>query len=165
MDTIDRTLNPTPAPASASPESLRGRTWMTRTGVKVDRMASAWLIRRVIDPAATFVFTDPDAKPPSPDVVRFDMFEGEFTHDGDLCTFEVLLRASTRADDEALQAIAEIVHDLDLKDDRYQRPETAGIAAMIHGITTRHADDQKRIGEGTTLFDALYASLSAGGAA
>jgi hypothetical protein len=165
MDTIDRTLNPTPAPASASPESLRGRTWMTRTGVKVDRMASAWLIRRVIDPAATFVFTDPDARPPSPDVVRFDMFEGEFTHDGDLCTFEVLLRASTRADDEALQAIAEIVHDLDLKDDRYQRPETAGIAAMIHGITTRHADDQKRIGEGTTLFDALCASLSAGGAA
>ena len=135
---------------------------MTRTGVKVDRISSAWLIRRFIDPAATFVFADPDAKPPSPDVVRFDMFEGEFTHDGDLCTFEVLLRASPRSDDKALQAIAHIVHDLDLKDDRYQRPETAGVAAMIGGIIARHAADQQRIAEGATLLDAFYASLSAG---
>jgi hypothetical protein len=164
MDTINRTLHPARDTAAAPAEALRGRTWITRAGVKVDRIASAWLIRRFIDPAATFAFTDPDAKPPSPDVVRFDMFEGEFTHDGDLCTFEVLLRASTHSADKALQAIAQIVHDLDLKDDRYQRPETPGIAAMIHGITARHAADPQRIVEGATLLDAFYASLSAANA-
>jgi len=162
METIDRTLHP-PQPAAASAaEVLRGRTWMTRAGAKVDRICSAWLIRRFIDPAATFVFAAPDARPPSPDVVRFDMFEGEFTHDGDLCTFEVLLRASTKADDPALQALAQIVHDLDLKDDRYQRPETQGVAALIQGIVSRHTDDGRRIAEGATLLDALYASLQEG---
>jgi hypothetical protein len=161
MDTINRTLHPKQAATAAATDALRGRTWMTRTGVKVDRICSAWLIRRFIDPAATFVFAGPDAKPHSPDVVRFDMFEGEFTHDGDLCTFEVLLRVSPRSDDKALHAIGQIVHDLDLKDDRYQRPETAGIAAMIHGIVARHAADGQRISEGATLLDAFYASLSA----
>jgi hypothetical protein len=162
MDTIDRTLHPAQAPAPGTLDTLRGRTWMTRAGVKVDRISSAWLIRRFIDPAATFLFTEPDQTPPSPDAVRFDMFEGEFTHDGDLCTFEVLLRASTHAADSALEAIAQIVHDLDLKDDRYQRPETAGFAAMINGITARHRADHQRITEGATLLDAFYASLSSG---
>ena len=163
METIDRTLHPqTRVPSSG--EALRGRTWMTRRGVKVDRISSAWLIRRFIDPAAAFVFADPNGAPAPSDVVRFDMFEGEFTHDGDLCTFEVLLRASTRADDPALQAIAQVVHDLDLKDDRYQRPETAGVAALIHGIISRHADDERRLGEGATLLDALYASFTGGAA-
>jgi hypothetical protein len=165
MDTINRTLHPAQTPTPATIDALRGRTWMTRTGVKIDRIASAWLIRRFIDPAATFVFVEPDGRPPSPDVVRFDMFEGEFTHDGDLCTFEVLLRASTRAADDALHAIAQIVHDLDLKDDRYQRPETAGVAAMIQGITARHAADHPRLAEGATLLDAFYASFSGRGAA
>jgi hypothetical protein len=163
METIDRTLHPQ-APTATSGPALRSRTWMTRRGVKVDRISSAWLIRRFIDPAATFVFADPDSEAPSADIVRFDMFEGEFTHDGDLCTFEVLLRHSARADDPALQAIAHIVHDLDLKEERYQRPETAGFAAMIQGITARHADDERRLAEGATLLDAFYASF-AGGAA
>ena len=158
METIDRTLHP-PVPSASSGDSLRGRTWMTRRGVKVDRISSAWLIRRFIDPAATFLFADPNAEAPSTDVVRFDMFEGEFTHDGDLCTFEVLLRASTRAADPALQAIAQLVHDLDLKDDRYQRPETPGLAALIRGITARHEDDQRRLAEGATVLDAMYASF------
>ena len=163
MDTIDRTLHPH-SPVPSSGETLRGRTWMTRRGVKVDRISSAWLIRRFIDPAATFVFADPGGEPAPPDVVRFDMFEGEFTHDGDLCTFEVLLRASTRADDPALQAISQLVHDLDLKDDRYQRSETAGVAALIHGIVARHADDERRLAEGATMLDVLYASFKGGAA-
>jgi hypothetical protein len=165
MESIDRTLHPSRGEERAPLEALRGRTWMTRAGVKVDRIASSWLIRRFIDPAATFVFADPEAKPPSPDVVRFDMFEGEFTHDGDRCTFEVLLRASSKAGDPALQAIAEIVHDLDLKEDRYQRPETHGVDAFIRGITARHADDHRRLAEGATMLDALYSSLAEGGAA
>ena len=164
METIDRTLHPSREPEAARADTLRGRMWMTRAGVKIDRIASAWLIRRFVDPAATFVFADPGAPPPSPDVVRFDTYEGEFTHDGDLCTFEVLLRASARASDPALQAIAQIVHDLDLKDERYQRPETAGVDAFIRGITARHADDDRRLAEGAALFDALYASLAGGGA-
>ena len=164
METIDRTLHPARDDGRTPAGALRGRTWMTRAGVKVDRIASAWLIRRFIDPAATFVFADPGAPPP-PDVVRFDMYEGEFTHDGDLCTFEVLLRASEVTGDPALQALAQIVHDLDLKDDRYQRPETLGVAAFVKGITARHADDHRRLAEGATMLEALYSSLSEGGAA
>jgi hypothetical protein len=163
MEAIDRTLHPAPGAPGAS-QPLRGRTWMTRAGVKVDRIASAWLIRRFIDPAATFVFADPEASA-APGVLRFDMFEGEFTHDGDLCTFEVLLRASDAAGDEALQAIGQIVHDIDLKDERYQRPETAGVAALIHGIAGTYADDHRRLAAGAEALDALYASLSAGGEA
>ena len=135
--------------------------WVTRRNAHIDRTGCPWLIRRFIDPAAAFLFAAPDAPAPPADVVRFDMFEGEFTHDGDLCTFEVLLRASTRPDDPALQAIAQIVHDLDLKEDKYQRAETSGVAAMIRGITTRHTDDERRLAEGATLLDALYASLQA----
>ena len=140
-------------------------TWVTRKGVRIDRIASAWLIRRCIDPQARFVFVDPEEYRHRPGELRFDMYEGEFTHDGDLCTFEVLLRASEVTGDPALQALAQIVHDLDLKDDRYQRPETLGVAAFVKGITARHADDHRRLAEGATMLEALYSSLSEGGAA
>lgn len=123
-------------------------------------MASAWLIRRFIDPAATFVFVRPDGPPVAGGVLRFDMFEGEFTHRGDRCTFEVLLDASEHAADKGLRAIAQMVHDLDLRDDRYQRAETAGLAALLNGITSRFDDDPRRLSEGAGIFDTLYASLS-----
>jgi hypothetical protein len=163
MSTIDRLIDGGARKATdgkPTADDLRARTWATRTGVKVDRMASAWLIRRFIDPAARFVFVAPDAPLPVADAVRFDMFEGEFTHDGNRCTFEVLLDVSGRSD-RALEAIAQVVHDLDIKDDKYQRPETAGIAAMINGIVSRIDDDQRRLAESSPLFDSLYASLSA----
>ncbi len=161
MSTIERLVDtgnrkPTQVPTR---EELRSRTWVTRTGVKVDRMASAWLIRRFIDPAATFVFVAPENTSSIPGALRFDMFEGEFTHDGNRCTFEVLLTTSGQGDDRGLAAIAQIVHDLDLRDDRFQRPETAGVAALIDGIVSRFDDDHRRIAESTPLFDALYASL------
>lgn len=143
------------APSPDSPaRDFKGRVWMTRPGVRVDRMASAWLIRRFIDPAATFILGTGD--PPRPGVIRFDMYEGEFTHQGDLCTFEVLLRASQRTADQALVAIAEMVHDLDFNDERYQRPETGGLAAMLSGVVARHQDDARRIADAAPLFDALY---------
>ena len=142
-------------------DELRARTWATRTGVKVDRMSSAWLIRRFIDPAARFVFVPPETALPVPDALRFDMFEGEFTHDGNRCTFEVLLGVLERPD-AALAAIGQIVHDLDLRDEKYQRPETAGVAAMIAGIVSRFDDDHRRLAESAPLFDALYASLGGG---
>ena len=164
MSTLERLTRPANKKPSAAParEELRSRTWVTRRGVKVDRMASAWLIRRFIDPAARFVFVDPDNTPPLPDAVRFDMFEGEFTHDGNRCTFEVLLGVSERSEDRGLVAIAQIVHDLDLRDDRYQRAETAGVAAMIDGLISRFDDDHRRIAESAALFDALYANLGGG---
>jgi hypothetical protein len=161
MSTIDRLSDGTSRPPAQVPDrdELRGRTWITRTGVKVDRMASAWLIRRFIDPAGTFVFVTPDNPTQIPKALRFDMFEGEFTHDANRCTFEVLLGVSGRAADRGLAAIAQIVHDIDLRDDRFQRSETAGVAALVNGIVARFDDDHRRIEESMHIFDALYASL------
>ena len=136
---------------------MRGRTWATRAGVKIDRMASAWFIRRFIDPAAVFVFLDPSVAVPE-GAVRFDMFEGEFTHEGDLCTFEVLLRRSGIAD-RGLQAIGEIVHDIDFKDGQHDRPETVGVARIVDGIVASQSNDHKRLEASGTIFDGLHVQL------
>src|SRR5262249_52819736 len=95
------------------PEELRGRTWVTRRGVHVDRMASAWLIRRFVDPGARFKFVPAKGYKPEKGELRFDMFEAEFTHEGDRCTFEVLIERFLLAD-PALGPIGAVVHDIDL---------------------------------------------------
>jgi len=149
---------PDAAPRSdaAQRDMLKGKTWVTRKGVHVDRIASAWLIRRFIDPDARLKFVPPRGYKPLSGELRFDMFEAEFTHEGDRCTFEVLLtRAGLR--DAALRAIAEIVHDIDLKDAKFRRDETAGIATLITGLAMETADDDARIARGTEIFDSLYA--------
>ena len=135
---------------------LHGRTWVTREGVHVDRIASAWLIRRFIDPEARFEFVPSKGHAPRPGGIRFDMYEAEFTHEGDRCTFEVLLERAA-LDDPALRAIGEIVHDLDLKDAKFGRAETAGIAGLIGGIVLARSDDEQRLGRGAALLDDLYA--------
>jgi hypothetical protein len=145
-------------PPKTAIADLLNKTWVTRRGVKVDRISTAWLIRRYIDPAARIVFVDPDQYRHEVGELRFDMFEGEFTHDGDLCTFEVLLRR-IKLRDAGLDILAQIIHDIDLKEDKYARPETAGFAAMIQGIATLHAEDERRLEEGTRLLDATYAAL------
>jgi hypothetical protein len=136
-----------------------GRLWVTRKGVKVDRIGSAWLIRRFIDPEAAFRFVDPDNYAHTEGEIRFDMFEGEFTHEGDLCTFEVLLSANNLRSNAALVAVAEIVHDIDLKDERYQRAETAGLARMVHGLCSQMPADELRIERGGLIFESLYQSF------
>ena len=151
------------APAALSREiyalqTMRGRTWVTRQGVFVDRIASAWLIRRFLDPEARFKFAPARGYAPEADELRFDMFEAEFTHQGDKCTFEVLLERSG-LDDPGLQAIAEIVHDIDLKDAKFGRDEAAGIASLIAGIARAHPHDEERLAQGVTLFENLYASF------
>ncbi len=139
-------------------ENLKGRVWVTRQGVHVDRIACAWLIRRFIDERGTFKFVLPRNYVPGENELRFDMFDAEFTHEGDNCSFEVLMEHSG-PDDAALQAIAEIVHEIDLKDEKFGREETAGVRALINGICADTHDDEERIARGTAIFDGLYASF------
>src|SRR5215210_5422953 len=134
---------------------LRGRTWVTRKGVRVDRIASAWLIRRFIDPEARFKFVPAKGYAPDPGELRFDMFEAEFTHEGDRCTFEVLL-SRAGLDDPALRAIGEIVHDIDLKDEKFGREEAAGIAHLVEGIAAANKEDERRLARGAAVFDDFY---------
>ena len=138
-----------------SVEDLQGRVWVTRKGIHVDRMASAWLIRRFVDADARFKFVPAKGYKPGAKELRFDMFEAEFTHEGDLCTFEVLLRR-LGLDDQSLTPIAEIVHDIDLKDSKFDRPETTGIDRLIAGIAMGHRDDGSRLERGSAVFDDLY---------
>jgi hypothetical protein len=143
---------------AAQVAAFQGRLWVTRPRPGVDRMSSAWLIRRFIDSAARFDFAA-DRKSVSDDAVPFDMYGVEFTHRGELCTFEVLC-ATFNLQEAALGVIAEIVHDLDLKDSRFGRQEAAAIALVIEGLQLSHADDQELLAQGITLFDSLYRALS-----
>jgi hypothetical protein len=137
-------------------DDYRGRTWVTREGVFVDRMASAWLIRRFIDADARFRFVREAEHRPAPGELRFDMFEGEFTHEGDRCTFEVLASRFV-PDDAALQALAEVVHDIDLKDGKFGREDAPGIQRVLSAVAESYADDAARVERASLLFDDLYA--------
>jgi hypothetical protein len=154
IDELETAAKPsTPAPS--------GRVWVTRTGVKVDRIGSAWLIRRFIDPQAAFAFVNPAEYSRQEGHIRFDMFDGEFTHRGDSCTFEVLLADHNLSTDTALTTIAEIIHDIDLKDNRFQRPETRGVARAIEGLCLGTDADHLRLERGAIIFESLYQSLAA----
>ena len=142
-------------PKASTLAALRNRTWVTRQGVHVDRIGSAWLIRRFIDPEARFKFVSGKGYRPAESELRFDMFQAEFTHEGDKCTFEVLLdRLASR--DPALRAIAEIIHDIDLKDNKFGRDESVGVRTLIDGIALATADDLERIARCTEVFNSLY---------
>lgn len=157
-----RTSQPgTPMTSTTLPDKPKARVWVTRAGVYVDRIASAWLIRRFVDPKAQFRFVAPKQYHPEPGEIRFDMFEGEFTHDGDLCTFETLCRHFA-LHDAALKAISEMVHDIDCKDDKFGRNETPGLQLVLDGITRANAADEDRLARGAALFDELYAQLRKG---
>ena len=136
-------------------ETLHNRTWVTREGVYADRIASAWLIRRFIDPDANFKFVSGKGYRPQERELRFDMFEAEFTHEGDKCTFEVLMER-VGLNDSALRAIGEIIHDIDLKDDKFGRTEVAGIRTLLDGIRVSTSDDARRIERGAEAFNDLY---------
>ncbi len=139
-------------------EPPRGATWVTRTGVMVDRIGSAWLIRRFIDPKAEFKFVSARGYKPVPGEIRFDMTGAEFTHRDHLCTFEVLVERF-RLRDSALKPLAEIVHDLDLEDEKYRRPEAAGVERMIVGLAIAEKSDEVRLRQGAAVFENLYESF------
>jgi muconolactone delta-isomerase len=134
---------------------VRGAVWVTRKNIHVDRIASAWLIRRFIDPDATFKFVPGKGYSPRRGELRFDMFEAEYTHEGDRCTFETLM-GRFQVTDPALAPIAEIVHDIDVRDGKFDRPEVAGIERLITGIASGRAEDDERLAVGSTILDSLY---------
>jgi hypothetical protein len=141
------------------PPAPHGAVWVTRRDVFVDRIASAWLIRTFIDPFAEFLFVSGTAYVPKPGEIRFDMFEAEYTHVGDLCTFEVLLERFGLDRDAALHAVAEIVHDIDVKDGKFARPEASGIEQLLSGIVRGTPTDDARLVAGSAVFASLYESF------
>lgn len=148
-----------PGPSFTAAE-LKQRLWVTRRGIHIDRIASAWLIRRFIDPNARFKFVEAKGYVPAHGELRFDMAGGEFTHEGDCCTFEMLcVRAGLDAD-PALRPISEIVHELDVTDGKFRRPESAGVAALVAGICAAASDDLERLVRGADLFDGLHSHFA-----
>jgi hypothetical protein len=142
--------------ASGGLADLMGKTWVTRGNLFVDRIACGWLIRRFVDQAAAFKFVPDPHYSPKVNEIRFDMFDGEYTHEGDKCTFEVMIRR-LQIQDYALGPLSEVVHDIDLKDEKFGRSETDGLNALLTGLVTAHLDDDQRMDEGLHLFDNLYA--------
>jgi hypothetical protein len=156
---LERFSHPKVQPDSSNlPRKPRRATWVTRRGIQVDRIASAWLIRRFIDIEAQFRFVDPGRYRPRKGDLRFDMFEAEYGHGEGRCTFETLV-ATFGLKDLALAALAEMIHDLDLKDARYGRPETEGLGRMLSGVAALHRGDPERLEHGSTALDSLYAGL------
>jgi hypothetical protein len=135
---------------------LMGKTWVTRKNLFVDRIACSWLIRRFVDRAAGFKFVAGPHYAPKSDEIRFDMFDGEYTHEGDRCTFEVMIQR-LQLQDHGLGPMAEVVHDIDLKDEKFGRRETVGFNALLTGLVAMQTDDDRRMTEGFKLFDNLYA--------
>ncbi len=136
-----------------STKDFQGRRWLTRPRPGVDRMASAWLIRRWIDPAAEFAFAD--RIPSDEEVVPFDMFGVEFGHHGQRCTFETLL-VVFRLSEPPLERMARIVHDLDLRSESPADAETATVGRLVLGLREGTAADAELLEQGIGVFDALY---------
>jgi hypothetical protein len=153
-----RSSGPRSAQAADHHATFRGRLWVTRPRPGVDRMSSAWLIRRFIDPKASFAFVT-DAKAAPADAVPFDMYGAGFGHEGDRCTFETLL-LTFDINDRAAARLSEVVHDLDLKDRKFAAPEAATLGAAIDGLQLSCPDDDQLLEQGIILFEAIYRSFS-----
>jgi len=159
METIFRQPAANDSVQVTKSDELSGRIWVTKRNVYVDRMASAWFIRRFIDSDARFKFIKESHHQPESNELRFDMLEAEYTHQGDLCTFEVLVQ-SLCADDMGLQQIAKIIHDIDLKDESFALPETAGVHALFDSIVSTYKDDLQRIEQASTILDGLLVNFT-----
>jgi hypothetical protein len=138
-----------------APRDLTSKTWVTRQDIHVDRIACAWLIKRFVDPKGSLKFVSGKSYAPQPGEYRYDMQDGEFTHEGDNCSFETLLTRA-RIADPALKSIGEIIHDMDLNDGKFGHPETSGIAHVIAGICRTQGSDEARVARGKELFDDIY---------
>jgi hypothetical protein len=127
--------------------------WATRAGIHIDRASSAWLLRRFVDPDASFVFVDdPDDVPA--DATPFDMRGVDYGHHGADCTFETILRRHD-LDDPVLWRIAAIVHEADLEDDRYDAPEAPGLDVVLRALSMT-SDDETVLALTGPVFDGLH---------
>lgn len=136
----------------------QGQRWVTRPNLFIDRLASIWLIRRFIDQRPRFHFISGGETVEG--AIRFDMYGAEFTHQGEDCTFETMLNLFGLGDDAGLRAVAEIVHDIDLKDSKFNRLEAPGLSAVIRGLADLLKDDRKLIQQCNPIFDGLYESFN-----
>jgi hypothetical protein len=147
-----------PAISRKRAADYRGMTWITRKRPSVDRMASAWLIKKFIDKNAAFRFADEkEIGQSGKKTVSFDVVSGEFTHLGDMCTFEVIAKAFG-LNEKKIKKIAAIVHELDIKDDKYKTPEAKGIEDILTGIRKTAKDDNDALQRGMAIFEMLYES-------
>ena len=165
LSQLEQQLSPASPATTAKIETLaigdyRRKQWVTRPRPHVDRLACIWLIRRYIDANAAVRY----AERPKAAEIAFDMDEGEFGHRGNLCTFEVM-RLAFALDEAALRAMAEIVHEIDLRDGRYLRPEIAGIDAILNGWQLTGWSDAEREAHGIAFFEGLYQTLASSSAA
>jgi hypothetical protein len=160
-ETIQMQLHPpgsvAPVGQAAMPlDSLKGRRWVTRPRPHVDRIGSAWLIKRFIDPEAEFLFVPPPEFPT--DAIPFDALGAEFGHQGEDCTFETFLKRFGLRD-RRLAQLAEIVHEVDLRDQKFRREEARGVDLVIRGLLATLKDDHEVLAYGMALFDGLYAAI------
>ena len=153
-----RTTAPHVAVSTLDASGFQKRRWVTRPRPGVDRMASAWLIRKYIDPKATFAFVEAAAKADVP----FDMYAGIFSHEGSRCTFETLAHKFGLMEPPIVR-IGQIVHDLDMKETRYAPAEAGAIGRLVDGLQQLHADDHRLLEQGMTMFEALARSFEASG--
>jgi hypothetical protein len=138
------------------PRQYQGKTWLTRPRPEIDRVGSAWLISKFIDRKAKFVFA---ARAEAvPDAIPFDMLDAEFSHHGDCCTFETLVKRFAISD-KSLAKIGEMIHDADLEDAKFQRVEAIGIDRVLKGWAKQGVPDENILRRGFECFDALYAFL------
>lgn len=157
---LSRARNLSRAAAKTAPKlsakRFVGKTWLTRPRPEIDRVGSAWLIRRFIDPKARFVFAGDPAT--FPDALPFDMVEAEFSHQGEDCTFETLVKRFGIAD-KAVLKIAEMVHEADLEDGKFRSTECVGIDCVLKGWARLGFSDEQLIEKGSECFESLYAYL------
>lgn len=143
-------------PGTLNAKRFQSRQWLTRPHPQIDRVGSAWLINKFIDPHAKFVFAgSPDQHP---EAIPYDMADGEFTHHGEDCTFETLLKRFAIAD-PAARRIGEMIHDADLEDGKYQRPECVGLDLLFKGWHRLGLSDKEILEKGFACFDALYTAV------
>ena len=136
---------------------FQNRRWVTRRNLHVDRLASAWLISQFIDKRPRFYFVADGESLEG--AMPFDMFGADFTHQGEDCTFETLLKRFGLTDINGLRELAEIVHDIDLKDDKFNRLEAVGLNAIVNGLSESLRDDRKLLQQTSAIFNGLFTLL------
>jgi len=150
-----RKKSPPPSkPGTFNVADYQQRRWMTRRHLHIDRLASAWLISQFIDKRPRFYFVEDNETIEG--AIPFDMFGAEFTHHGEDCTFETMLKRFGLSHVRGLRELAEIVHDIDLKDDKFNRLEAVGLGAIIDGLSETLRDDRKLLQHSSIIFNGLF---------